>query len=77
MLAKKAEKESEKARERAEYLQRSVEQIPVTNEKQLKKLENLFNRLEQYYPEHAVFALDSLNENFVIQNKTSQPPCYS
>lgn len=58
-----AEKESEKARERAEYLQRSVEQIPVTNEKQLKKLENLFNRLEQYYPEHAVFALDSLNEN--------------
>lgn len=61
--AKKEEAAIQKQQARKEYLERKVEKISIVDPKLQKKLDILFNNLERYYPEHAVFALDSLNKD--------------
>ena len=58
----KTEKTAKKKTEREEYLQRSVDRIPILDPKIQKKIERLFTNLEKYYPEHAVFSLDAMNK---------------
>ena len=59
----KTEKTTKKKIERDEYLQRSVDRIPIVDSKIQKRIERLFTNLEKYYPEHAVFSLDNMSKN--------------
>lgn len=58
---KKNAADEAKAKEREIYHNRVVEKIEIKDEKVAQKLDRLFERLEMYYPEHAVFALDAIN----------------
>ncbi len=63
---KKAEEKAVKAEKdkeiRKTYHNRVVEKLPIEDPKTQSKLDRLFERLEVYYPEHAVFALDAINQ---------------
>ena len=63
---KKAEEKAVKAEKNKElrktYHNRVVEKLPIEDPKTQSKLDRLFERLEVYYPEHAVFALDAINQ---------------
>ena len=58
----KAEKAKKNKIEREAYQNRIVEKLPIGDPKIQNKLDRLFERLEVYYPEHAVFALDAINQ---------------
>ncbi len=60
-LKEKEEKKEQQKILRDEYNNRTVERIPIDDPKIQAKLERLFDRLEVYYPEHAVFALDAIS----------------
>ena len=57
----KTEKTAKKKTEREEFLQRSVDRIPIVDSKIQRRIERLFTNLEKYFPEHAVFSLDAMN----------------